>query len=752
VDIDAFTYVANDGSSDSNEAVVDVTLAIVNAPNIVSTAAEGASPGFTYEYAALATDADFGDILTWTLVDAPAGMTVNQFGIISWAPQAADLGTTRVQLVVTDSSGNTASQTFSINVQPPVSVPNLLGSTQAVASDALNTSGLAVGNVTESFSLTTPAGEVLSQSVAGGSESAAGAMIDYVVSLGPPPIYAPNLSQLTVAVAETNLIELGLALGNVTFANDADTPRGLIISQSIPQATSVTAGTAIDLVVSGGPALSVSVVQNLMGTNEQVAIEIESFSTDGTAAALPADLAVSVIADADATGVLPTVTNTQITSGIDSFGGYTLVVSSASLGVTVSEPFLVAPVIAADGVQASYAAFSGQLNRAIDLLGSLSTALSDGDLLLARSIGIELSDLATNLNLLTLMQTPAVALETGFLPDTLPDTQSSADNSFAAALPPVEAAIKESRLFLEQLSQTATRNDDIRSRFLNERLQATVDGFNVDNLTRRGNVAHAAALHRLLSIEIPKLLAEDLALVISSLQAEGLLTAHPQSPSDFYQQLVYSDKGPSLEMKPTFFSLVGVTSASGIRMKIVKDLYLPIVVKIVKNSQNLILNSLIKQFITALDIPGITTGASLSFHSFESGHSVIEAYSTFGYPSAYTVHLVGPTLISDLGSVINQIRGLNFSSMRQSIESFKRVKETADQAEQTLLDGFKTAHPVWVENGCIFTTEPECQQLLFDAGLPIVHADGQFPAPVLIVLQDTVSSQISIGTFLFFPN
>jgi hypothetical protein len=102
--------------------------------------------------------------------------------------------------------------------------------------------------------------------------------------------------------------------------------------------------------------------------------------------------------------------------------------------------------------------------------------------------------------------------------------------------------------------------------------------------------------------------------------------------------------------------------------------------------------------------------------------------------------------------VINQIRGLNFSSMRQSIESFKRVKETADQAEQTLQAGFKTAHPVWVENGCIFTTEPECQQLLFDAGLPIVHADGQFPAPVLIVLQDSVSSQISIGTFLFFPN
>ncbi|MEW8349262.1 MAG: putative Ig domain-containing protein [Candidatus Thiodiazotropha taylori] len=752
VDIDAFTYVANDGINNSNEAVVDITLAIVNAPNIVSTAVEGGSPGFTYEYAALATDVDFGDILTWTLVDAPSGMTINEFGVISWQPQASDLGATRVQLVVTDSSGNTASQIFNIDVQPPVTVPNLLGNTQAAASDTLETSGLVVGNVTESFSLTVPAGEVLSQSVAGGSESAAGALIDYVISLGPPPIFVPDLNQLSIQVAEASLLDLGLVLGNVTFVNDANIPRGLVVDQSIAEATNVAVGTAVDIVVSGGPALAVSMLQNFMGANEQVAVEIESFSMDGTPTALPSDITVSVIADADATGALPAVTTTQIASGSDTFGGYTLTIASVSLGVSVSEPFLVAPVTSSVGTQASYAAFSGQLNRAIELLDRLGSALSDGDILLAQSTAIELNDLSAEMDLDSLLQTPAVALETGFFPDTLPDTQTAADDSFAAALPPVEAAIKDGRLFLEQLNQTATRNDDIRARFLNERLQSTVDSFNIENLTRRGNVAHAADLHRLLSIEIPKLLAEDLALIIGTLQAEGLLTAHPQSPTDFYQQLVYSDTGQGLEMKPSFFSLVGVTSASGIRQKIIKDLYMKIVVKIVKNSQNLVLNNLIKQFLPALDIPGITTGASLSFHSFESGHSVIEAYSTFGYPSAYTVHLIGPTLISDLTEVINQIRGLNFSSMRESIESFKKVKETADQAEQTLQAGFKTAHPVWVQNGCIFTTQPECQQLLFDAGLPIVHADGQFPAPVLIVLQDSVSSQISIGTFLFFPN
>ncbi len=351
---DSFEYVANDGALDSNVASVDITLSIVNAPQIASAPLTGASPGFAYQYGALATDADFGDTFTWTLVDAPAGMTVDALGIVSWLPQASDLGTQRVNLIVTDSDGNTDNQSFTINVAPPVIVPDLAGNDAAGAAATLETAGLVSGNVTESFSLTVPTGEVLSQSVAAGSSSAAGAFVDYVISLGPPPIFVPALANLSVPVAEAALLDLGLALGNVTYVNDVNVPRNLVVTQSIGEGTKVAAGTSVDIVVSGGPALSLRLAQTLIGNGEGIEIDIQAFDVTGNPLALPADLAVSVVAGGDASGTLPTVSGNQLQTGADTQGGYTLSVASASLGLDVSEAFLVSSFFNGGELQGAY--------------------------------------------------------------------------------------------------------------------------------------------------------------------------------------------------------------------------------------------------------------------------------------------------------------------------------------------------------------------------------------------------------------
>jgi len=147
---DTFTYQANDGTADSNEAEVRITIARVSAPTIVSEPPLSGSPGIPYTYSAVATDSDLGD-MTWTLVDAPAGMSVDSAsGVVSWIPAADDLGSVRVQLIVTDTDGNTDSQPFNVAVSPPPTlVSAVLPASRSVEVGTLATAfadGLCYGN------------------------------------------------------------------------------------------------------------------------------------------------------------------------------------------------------------------------------------------------------------------------------------------------------------------------------------------------------------------------------------------------------------------------------------------------------------------------------------------------------------------------------------------------------------------------------------------------------------------------------
>jgi len=68
----------------------------------------------------------------------------------------------------------------------PVSVPNVVGDTQAAASAALTGAGLTVGTVTPQASGTVAAGKVISESPAAATSVAKGSAVALVVSSGPP--------------------------------------------------------------------------------------------------------------------------------------------------------------------------------------------------------------------------------------------------------------------------------------------------------------------------------------------------------------------------------------------------------------------------------------------------------------------------------------------------------------------------------------------------------------------------------------
>lgn len=97
-----------------------VTVTPVNdAPRITSAAGTVASVGVPYSYDVNATDPDAGDVLTYSLVTRPAGMTINATtGLIAWTPAAAQSGANAVTVQVTDNGtpALSATQTFNIAV------------------------------------------------------------------------------------------------------------------------------------------------------------------------------------------------------------------------------------------------------------------------------------------------------------------------------------------------------------------------------------------------------------------------------------------------------------------------------------------------------------------------------------------------------------------------------------------------------------------------------------------------------------
>ncbi len=140
-----------------------------------------------------------------------------------------------------------------------VDVPVVVGMTQQDAETALVQAGLDVGTVTQAYSDTVPAGEVISQNPPTGYHLPPGTVVNLVVSIGPPPppVTVPNVQGLTQAEAEIALTDAGLAVGTVTEANHAFVLAGRIIGQTPMDGARVSPGTAVDLVVSRGPVVYV---------------------------------------------------------------------------------------------------------------------------------------------------------------------------------------------------------------------------------------------------------------------------------------------------------------------------------------------------------------------------------------------------------------------------------------------------------------------------------------------------------------
>jgi RHS repeat-associated protein len=110
------TVVDDRGGATTQTFTVQVAASAANdPPQILSTPRTTIALGGHYAYQVQAIDPD-ADPLTYHLDTAPAGMTIDAAGLVTWQPAVAEFGANPVVLRVDDGRGGSASQTFMVNV------------------------------------------------------------------------------------------------------------------------------------------------------------------------------------------------------------------------------------------------------------------------------------------------------------------------------------------------------------------------------------------------------------------------------------------------------------------------------------------------------------------------------------------------------------------------------------------------------------------------------------------------------------
>jgi serine/threonine-protein kinase len=159
-----------------------------------------------------------------------------------------------------------------------VTVPKVVGLTQADATKQLEDAGLKLGDIKQESSETVEAGKIISQDPAAATKVADGSKVNIVVSKGTGKVAVPDLRNMAPADAEKALDALGLKYGVGTSRPDGDIEAGKICGQDPASGTQVAEGSKITYDISTGP--DTAGVPNVIGmskANAEAALAASGF-------------------------------------------------------------------------------------------------------------------------------------------------------------------------------------------------------------------------------------------------------------------------------------------------------------------------------------------------------------------------------------------------------------------------------------------------------------------------------------------
>lgn len=113
----SMTVQVRDGGGQSAQATFQVTVIDHDHPPVMGPLPDDLTRvGASYTKVLTATDPDAGDVLTFSLLSGPAGMTLSG-STLSWTPGVTQLGNWPVRVKVTDRAGLSASGLFNVGIQ-----------------------------------------------------------------------------------------------------------------------------------------------------------------------------------------------------------------------------------------------------------------------------------------------------------------------------------------------------------------------------------------------------------------------------------------------------------------------------------------------------------------------------------------------------------------------------------------------------------------------------------------------------------
>ena len=154
---------------------------------------------------------------------------------------------------------------------PPtkVTVPDTVGMSEDAARLAIVNSNLLVGLTRFENNSSMPAGNVIEQDPAGGTEVDEGSAVDLIISSG-PVITVPNIVGLSQVDAEATIAAAFLIVGNITVEHHESIPEGIVISQNPNADSEKSTGDPINFAISLGPAPPPDITVNSIGDGDDI--------------------------------------------------------------------------------------------------------------------------------------------------------------------------------------------------------------------------------------------------------------------------------------------------------------------------------------------------------------------------------------------------------------------------------------------------------------------------------------------------
>jgi beta-lactam-binding protein with PASTA domain len=237
---------------------------------------------------------------------------------------------------ITAAAGSTVNLTVSLGVQT-FTVPNLVGTNESGASAAITAAGLVVGSITPVMSATVPEFLVISQTPAGGSEVAAGTVVNFAFSeANLQLVQVPDFTSGEISA----ILAAGFTVGTLT-PELSSLQRGALVSQDPAAGSFASLGASVNIVYSAGPALVAipDVVGQWQWTAEDNLFLVEQNNDQGYFNATIARQSSTTVPDGDVISQSPVGGTLAVP-----YSTVNLVVSSGGT-VTATVPNLIAPPI-----------------------------------------------------------------------------------------------------------------------------------------------------------------------------------------------------------------------------------------------------------------------------------------------------------------------------------------------------------------------------------------------------------------------